>query len=156
MEPSMSITPPTPDEIRAFRKEVMTSQAGLGEHLGASKRTVEDWEAGRREPPAMLRLALAALKAGLAPWGVVEHRSVQDRDWRPIATAPIDAEIVIGQHRYGPMIWLSDGHQEARGHWHFPVEIYDGVNERNVVVGNRWEGEDDKPLSFAPTFWAKA
>jgi DNA-binding transcriptional regulator YiaG len=65
----MSLSPPTPAELRLFRKELDLSQAKLGEALGASTRTVEDWEAGRRTPPALLRLALAAVKAGLEPYG---------------------------------------------------------------------------------------
>jgi DNA-binding transcriptional regulator YiaG len=63
------MTPPNPAELKAFRLAMGGwSQAKLGEMLGASTRGVEDWEAGRREPPAMLRLALAALNAGLEPW----------------------------------------------------------------------------------------
>lgn len=45
------------------------SQADLGTLLGGSTRAVEDWEAGRRRPPAMLPLALAAIWEGL-PSGI--------------------------------------------------------------------------------------
>lgn len=49
---------PTPDEIRAFRRALGLSQRALAERLGCSRRTVEEWEAGRRAPLALLRLAL--------------------------------------------------------------------------------------------------
>lgn len=64
----MSLTPPTATEIKAFRRAAELSQAALAEKLGASTRAVEDWEGGRRLPPAMLRWALAALQADLTPW----------------------------------------------------------------------------------------
>jgi DNA-binding transcriptional regulator YiaG len=64
----MSLTPITAAEIRAFRAALGISQAGLAEALGMSKRGVEEWEAGRREAPAYLRLALAALNQRLEPW----------------------------------------------------------------------------------------
>jgi DNA-binding transcriptional regulator YiaG len=63
------MTPPSPDEIRAFRKAIGVSQAKLAAMLGAaSHRTVEAWEAGINNAPPMLRLAMAALNAGLEPW----------------------------------------------------------------------------------------
>lgn len=62
-----NIAEPTADEIREFRESEGLSQAALGEALGSSARTIEDWEAGRRKPPAMLRLALAAITARLDP-----------------------------------------------------------------------------------------
>jgi|GEM_PF-353780 len=62
-----NLAEPTPEEIRAFREAQGLSQAALGEALGSSGRTVEDWEAARRKPPAMLRLALAAIAAKLNP-----------------------------------------------------------------------------------------
>lgn len=68
----MSLSPPTATEIRAFRARHDLSQAALGEALGASKRTVEDWEGGRRLAPNMLRLALAAIEGKLEPWGLME------------------------------------------------------------------------------------
>ena len=59
-----------PGELVMFRKRRGITQAGLAELLGVSKRGVEDWEGGRRTPPAFLRLALAALISGAEPWRV--------------------------------------------------------------------------------------
>jgi len=64
----MSLTPPTPAEIKSFRALTGASQANLADDLGISKRAVEEWEAGRRAPPAYLRLALAAIKERLPPF----------------------------------------------------------------------------------------
>jgi DNA-binding transcriptional regulator YiaG len=49
---------PTPTEIKAFRHAHGLSQRALALKLGCSRRAVEDWESGRREPMALLRLAL--------------------------------------------------------------------------------------------------
>lgn len=68
MEPKMSLTPPSPTEIRVFRLQMALTQAALAEALGASTRAVEQWESGRRAPPAMMRLAMAALREPLEPW----------------------------------------------------------------------------------------
>lgn len=65
----MSITPPSPAELKAFRKAVGLSQIKLAEALSVSRRNVEDWEAGVSSPPTYLRLALAAINANLKPWG---------------------------------------------------------------------------------------
>lgn len=59
---------PSPDEIRGFRDSLRLTKSELAEKIGGAVRTVEDWEAGRRKAPAMLRLALAALARGLSPW----------------------------------------------------------------------------------------
>jgi DNA-binding transcriptional regulator YiaG len=56
-------TSPKPEDVRAARKRLGMSQAALGAALGASTRTVEDWEGARRTPPAMLELALKWLLA---------------------------------------------------------------------------------------------
>jgi transcriptional regulator with XRE-family HTH domain len=77
----MSLTPPTGTELRLFREGQGLTQAALAEKLGASRRTVEDWEAGRRLPPPLLRLALAAIVAGLDPWGLLNP--VHGRVTRP-------------------------------------------------------------------------
>lgn len=64
----MSLKPLTASEIKTFRSLTGLSQAQLAEELHQSKRTVEDWEAGRRSAPGMLRLALAAVLNQLEPW----------------------------------------------------------------------------------------
>ena len=58
------MTSPTPDEIRAFRKANGLSQRALAIKLGCSRRAIEEWEAGRRAPLALLRLALEQIAAG--------------------------------------------------------------------------------------------
>jgi DNA-binding transcriptional regulator YiaG len=63
----MSLSAPGPTEIRVLRQSLGLSQAKLAERIGSSTRAVEEWEAGRRAAPAMLRLALAAIKADLEP-----------------------------------------------------------------------------------------
>ncbi|MDQ1153046.1 DNA-binding transcriptional regulator [Brevundimonas sp. SORGH_AS_0993] len=60
-----------PDELRTFRQNLDLTQAELAEKLGGSRRSIEDWEAGRRQPPAMLRLALAALRFDVRPWSPI-------------------------------------------------------------------------------------
>ena len=57
-----------PEEIRAFREEFSLTKAQLAERLGSALRTIEDWEAGRRQSPSMLRVALAAVARELSPW----------------------------------------------------------------------------------------
>lgn len=58
----------TPDEIRQFRSALGLSQRKAADLLGVSRRTVEDWEAGRRRAPHYLRLAAAAIIYQLPPW----------------------------------------------------------------------------------------
>ncbi|QPF90788.1 helix-turn-helix domain-containing protein [Bradyrhizobium commune] len=62
------ITEMTPEEVRTFREEFDLTKAELSERLGSALRTVEDWEAGRRQSPSMLRVALAAIARELSPW----------------------------------------------------------------------------------------
>ena len=69
-EPRMSLTPPTAVELKTFRSSTGLSQSELANELGVSKRAIEEWEAGRRTPPAFLRLALAAVNAQLTPYCV--------------------------------------------------------------------------------------
>lgn len=57
-----------PEEVRAFRDEFDLTKAELAVKLGSALRTVEDWEAGRRQSPSMLRMALAAVARELPPW----------------------------------------------------------------------------------------
>lgn len=52
---------PTPAEIRELRTAHGLTQAQFGELVDAARRTVEDWEAGKRNMPAH-RFELAQLK----------------------------------------------------------------------------------------------
>ena len=54
-----------PDRLRALRQAQGLTQAQLAERIGSSRRSVIDWEAGRREPQRMARMAIAAVGAGL-------------------------------------------------------------------------------------------
>lgn len=47
-----------PAYLLAFRASHNLTQAKLADALMISKRNVENWEAGLREPPAFLKLAL--------------------------------------------------------------------------------------------------
>lgn len=58
----------TAAEIKAARAALSMSQVQFAEALGISRRNVENWEADSRSPPVYLRLAIAALVAGLEPW----------------------------------------------------------------------------------------
>jgi putative transcriptional regulator len=52
----------TPAEIIAFRKRLGLTQARFAALLPAPKRTIENWEGGRRNPPAYLQRALRDLE----------------------------------------------------------------------------------------------
>lgn len=54
-----------PQDFRAWRKSHHLTQKQLGERLGVSYRTIQDWEAGLREGVhlKMVDLALEALAA---------------------------------------------------------------------------------------------
>jgi DNA-binding transcriptional regulator YiaG len=57
------------EEVKAFRVEMGWTQIELATRLGVSKRAVEVWESpSPSRPPHYLRLAFAAMAAGLAPW----------------------------------------------------------------------------------------
>ena len=47
------------------------SQVALAVALGSSEKAVASWETEQRQAPAMLRLALAAINAQLAPWSFI-------------------------------------------------------------------------------------
>lgn len=53
----------TPDDLRGFRAEFGWTQAVLADHLGVSRRTLQSWEHGVREPPGLLTLALIGLRS---------------------------------------------------------------------------------------------
>ena len=51
----------SPEELKKFRDILSVSQAGLGDLLGVSTRTVEAWEYGRNPIPRPVELALEFL-----------------------------------------------------------------------------------------------
>jgi putative transcriptional regulator len=54
-----------PAELRALRARLGLSQAGLAGHLGISKRTLQEWEQGRRTPRGLAAAFLEReLRAG--------------------------------------------------------------------------------------------
>lgn len=55
-----------PAHLQAFRATHSLSQVKLADALQISSRTVEDWEAGRREPIAFLKLALERMAQKMA------------------------------------------------------------------------------------------
>ena len=59
----------TPAAFRAWRADMDYTQAQAAAALKVSIRTIKAWESGNTSTPGMLRLACAALAAGLAPWG---------------------------------------------------------------------------------------
>ena len=54
----------TPDEIKATRERIGVSQSAFAAMLNVSKRTLQEWEQGRRQPtgPAQSLLAIAIKK----------------------------------------------------------------------------------------------
>lgn len=78
---------PTPEEIKALRKQLGLSQEALAEKLGVSFSTVNRWERGHRAPTKLALLRLEALARG--------RSSVLDVPWIEEAVAALD------QHRFG-------------------------------------------------------
>ena len=54
------------EQVRAWRRSHRLSQTALAQLLGTTKQAIYYWESGRRQPPAMLELALAELDRRLA------------------------------------------------------------------------------------------
>jgi putative transcriptional regulator len=62
------VPPPSPGEIRAIRDSLGLSQAGFADFLGAGLSTVRSWELGEREPSALARRLLGAIRDDPAYW----------------------------------------------------------------------------------------
>ena len=58
-------TPPTPEEIKAFREKFGLSQAEFSRLLGVNQPCVANWEKGIRKPQPYLGWALKALASYL-------------------------------------------------------------------------------------------
>lgn len=54
-----------PDDILLARQRLDLTQAGLAVLLGINRVTLANWESGKHPAPPFLRLALAALEAGI-------------------------------------------------------------------------------------------
>ena len=74
------LTELTGDDLRTARKQLGMSQRVFADALGAGRRTVEDWEADISKPPRFLRLAIAALVAGLPAWPLDRARTKTDEE----------------------------------------------------------------------------
>lgn len=66
-DPGQSPSPPTPDDLRAWRKARGLTQEQLARRLGVSRLAVQSWEGARRPIPPMLRPALNGLDAAAPP-----------------------------------------------------------------------------------------
>ena len=63
------LTPMTAAEIKAARAALNMSQVAFAAAIGVTNVAVAQWETDKRKSPGYLRLAVAALIAGLEPWG---------------------------------------------------------------------------------------
>jgi DNA-binding transcriptional regulator YiaG len=77
------VPPPSPGEIRAIRDSLGLSQAGFADFLGAGLNTVRSWEIGRREPSALARRLLGAIRDDPAYWRGRLAKMVGRRDLPP-------------------------------------------------------------------------
>lgn len=87
----MSITPLSPDEVRAFREARGWTQKQAAEAVGVVKRSWETWETRKVDPadpekgapPLYLRYAFAAIEAGLEPWVPYRKPTAQVSEPKP-------------------------------------------------------------------------
>jgi transcriptional regulator with XRE-family HTH domain len=59
----------TPQELRAAREAMGITQQELADKLGVGQGTISRWEAGERQPPPLLDLALERLQGRDWSWG---------------------------------------------------------------------------------------
>lgn len=60
----MPVTPLTPDDVVAARRQLGCTQVELARMLGIALTTLQRWELGLTRPPPYLRLALERLLEG--------------------------------------------------------------------------------------------
>ena len=48
-------------DVRAIRQKIQMSQTQFAQHFGVNKRTVQDWEQGRRHPSGPARALLVVI-----------------------------------------------------------------------------------------------
>ena len=63
------LTTMTAMEIKEARAALGMSQVAFAAAIGVTNVAVAQWETDKRKSPGYLRLAVAALIGGLAPWG---------------------------------------------------------------------------------------
>lgn len=94
----MSLTPPRPEEVRAFRKTKGWTQAQMAEAFGVSTRAVETWESRKVDPadplkgapPLYLRHAIAAMLYGTStPADLVAAVEAARPDEKPLNSGPV-------------------------------------------------------------------
>lgn len=75
--------------------------------------------------------------------------------WQDITQAPraVAERTAVGLE-FGDWLVLSDGQQQRRGRWRYPVSRYDIQTDETISRPGDWRGEDDKPLGFEPTRFA--
>lgn len=72
------------EEIRKWRKNAKLSQAGMSKKMDIPKRTIEEWEAGRRTPPAYVeRLVIKELME-------ITEKTIEDKLRKEMAKMPSD------------------------------------------------------------------
>ena len=52
---------PATIDVRAIRQKIQMSQEEFAQHFGVNKRTVQDWEQGRRRPSGPARALLVVI-----------------------------------------------------------------------------------------------
>src|SRR5277367_3443682 len=76
---------PKPIDVKAIRKRVKMSQAEFSRTYGISKRALQEWEQGGRQPDSAARayLTVIAKEPAAGRWGIPEnrrsHRSTSDK-----------------------------------------------------------------------------
>jgi len=56
------VYPPTAIDVKAIRKKLHLSQAVFAAYFGVSKRTLQEWEQGRRQPEGAARTLLTVIR----------------------------------------------------------------------------------------------
>jgi len=59
----------TAAQLREWRKRMSFTQAEAANHLGCSKRSIQNWEAGASDVPRYIALAMSAVIMNLPAYG---------------------------------------------------------------------------------------
>ncbi len=79
-------------QIKAFRRSVGLSQAGLASKLGITKKTVAEWEQGRQEPSARRYVQLAKMAEREQVLWFLERIGLDRRFLRRVSRLIADAD----------------------------------------------------------------